>query len=68
MGAQEPACSRPDPIVLEGFAKGQHVLLCSHSTDLCCLKWKQSLQPGGMLCEEVSRPWLSQDNTCQFGI
>lgn len=32
------------------------------------LKWKQSLQPGGMPCGEVSRPWLSQETICQFGI
>lgn len=34
----------------------------------CYLKWKQSLQPGGMPCGEVSRPWLSQEIMCQFGI
>lgn len=33
-----------------------------------CLKWKQSLQPGGMPCGEVSRHWLSQENMHQFGI
>lgn len=32
------------------------------------LKWKQSLQPGGMPCGEVSRSWLSQETVCQFGI
>lgn len=34
----------------------------------CYLKWKQSLQPGEMPCGEVSRLWLSQEITCQFGI
>lgn len=38
------------------------------SRNSCYLKWKQSLQPGGMPCGEVSRPWLSQEIICQFGI